>query len=772
MEAKPKRRIRPTTTGEIAFAMKDPSLSNPHIDSGSKVGVRPRAPLPTRRAEEVATKSSVGRRDSEIAGDKTARKSSITEVWALNRGSRTEFSRDEAAGEDNTTIHFLNIESKDPPSAADDIKIIRSGTEPLFTSSSRRKHLGSLPTTNIPNLPKGRILSINILSNYGDPSYVGLMGVEVFDDSGQIVSISRIWTDQNDSVVESSIGLHSIDKLLDGHNVTCDDLHSWMAPFTTGGRCIIYMQFDSLSTVSMIRIWNYNKSRIHSLRGVRYVELNLDRQAIFQGEIRKAPGTLSLSEITSCSECILFTNSLDILALIEKHDPSARYFKTEDKRIKHKADAKNHLQNQLLSYDRDKKLSKSDKNIDAIVLGGSRSVPTFESEAIGLGHKGREYLRVSAMNCDLSKRPSTAMVMQNQRSTLCSRVDIYVISNWGDENFVGLTGICGMDDAMDQFELTVPKVTISSIVQSKDELACGDSRKIVNGFNLTVDESQMWTFCDVNGLNSKEGYLVMLRFDLNFRVPLKGLKIWNYNGGGEDGLCYGIKHCRIVLNNKIEISTRVVRKATGDESFEYGQYIPFVTGEHKESSSFIDAWSYSNETEKSSEKTAQEEHIDFNSSPAIRLCRQEFRGTVCEVSQQYVTPCHPNGCIIKIEINSTWGDQYYLGLNGLALFDENGEQIILDSHQLQALPLRDINSLREIRERGHDERCLENLIDPNNDTFNDKYMWLCPVSLESTSSYGLTSVLILFDEPITLSCIKLWNYSKTPGRGAKDIKVS
>jgi hypothetical protein len=61
-------------------------------------------------------------------------------------------------------------------------------------------------------------------------------------------------------------------------------------------------------------------------------------------------------------------------------------------------------------------------------------------------------------------------------------------------------------------------------------------------------------------------------------------------------------------------------------------------------------------------------------------------------------------------------------LNGIALFDETGEQIAFGSHQIQALPLRDINSLPEIRRRGHDARCLENLIDCNNDTFNDRFV--------------------------------------------------
>lgn len=68
----------------------------------------------------------------------------------------------------------------------------------------------------------------------------------------------------------------------------------------------------------MIRIWNYNRSRIHAYRGARLITAEIDNKLIFKGEIKKAPGNAKDPE--ACCEIILFTESDQILQKIDSLD--------------------------------------------------------------------------------------------------------------------------------------------------------------------------------------------------------------------------------------------------------------------------------------------------------------------------------------------------------------------------------------------------------------------------------------------------------------------
>lgn len=147
----------------------------------------------------------------------------------------------------------------------------------------------------IPVLPQGQTLVISILSTWGDRHYVGLNGLEVFSATGEPVKPARISANPPDINILPAYGKDPrvVANLIDGVNRTQDCMHLWLAPFTPGRRHVIELELGRTHRLAMVRVWNYNKSRIHSFRGAREVEMSLDGRCIFRGEIAKASGTLS-----------------------------------------------------------------------------------------------------------------------------------------------------------------------------------------------------------------------------------------------------------------------------------------------------------------------------------------------------------------------------------------------------------------------------------------------------------------------------------------------
>lgn len=453
----------------------------------------------------------------------------------------------------------------------------------------------------------------------------------------------------------------------------------------------------------MIRIWNYNKNRIHSYRGARYIEMYLEDQhtkkggtpstsVIFRGEIKRAPGGV-FESYEDCCECILFTTNPVILSLIEKYDPlesqqsdtkgasvpsflqresnksstniqslepSSNYMQTEREQTSVKKFSPSLLLSPSPSYqqiqttqvsatklsggiddfggwdpgnlnrpttgkrNQVRKASNNDNFTSESILEpqGSEidSPPLFNSArksiqpvrdedvlSISFDSLPSHLVQSSTAPRSLSKtvsfkspvqkflssnshgpyiRPSTALASRQHEPIRVSAIIINVLSNWGDSNRVGLSGVSALDDNFGEVSLPIPTLFYGSSGNSKlTPHTNSQLSTLVKGNHLTTNPSNMWSVpCD-----SLYGGAITLRFDLPNPLLLRGLRIWNYNGENED-TCVGTRHVDIFLEQKrnsqnsamydgltsgaVQVASRLVlRKAPGEADLEYAQFV-------------------------------------------------------------------------------------------------------------------------------------------------------------------------------------------------------
>jgi protein JBTS26 len=118
-----------------------------------------------------------------------------------------------------------------------------------------------------------------------------------------------------------------------------------------------------------------------------------------------------------------------------------------------------------------------------------------------------------------------------------------------------------------------------------------------------------------------------------------------------------------------------------------------------------------------------------------------------------------------MNIQETWGDFFYVGLTGFSVFDENGDLIHLSAEQVTGNP----SDMNVIPGYSGDYRTLDKLTDEENETANDKHMWLIPFT-EGQNHY----IWVRFNEGIKISQINFYNYNKSfedLSRGVKRLTI-
>lgn len=545
----------------------------------------------------------------------------------------------------------------------------------------------------IPTLPLVDGLTLKILSNWDHKLSVGLNGIEVFNELGEKLKINH-----NNIVIELKNGKQSPKQkeyrlASDSLNTTDENKH-WSHPVANNMPIVLRIRFDTPQKISLIRIWNYNCSRIHVAKGVKDVIItNYDGSSLlFAGRIRKASGLLSNPRKNF--EAILFTMDKTIIVNVARND--WLYFSLSKKSI---TVVKRKIRNCFEEFINQRPTTSELEEVQGVRQMITTSIHREHTQA----HGGKTRHRMISPAKKLGDL---------QESIGCTSLKMQILETWGHPSEFGFIGI--------EF------YTIKNQKIPEDYYKINTKCKVMGeeASNLETDAKSRRQCC----MRFKPNDENIVEFIFKSFIQISQMRIFNLGPSKKQSI-KGLKRLSLTADNfpvTPEGGVYVKKGSNLEFMASYPQNITFPI-------------------------TQLLHNVALKPSPVMPVSS-------------------PTGFTVEFHLKCTYGDPYYIGLNGIEIFDILGDNLLSNINEPNFRIVANPPGIFILPSMDKDPRVVTNLYKPKPYIDNFEDVWLAPFA-KYDESYNKNIIVVEFKNPVTLGVINIWNYTHTASRGVKELEV-
>lgn len=389
------------------------------------------------------------------------------------------------------------------------------------------------------------------------------------------------------------------------------------------------------------------------------------------------------------------------------------------------------------------------------------------------------YIKTDAINFgNININYNNHYSIENQRQSqtfdgkkaALNSISVRILSNWGHNQQIGLTGI----EIYDINDALVPIKEIKVINGNEDNILV-----LFNSENNTTNEKKMWQ-CDYSPFQQ---FAIKLILVYESNKEIESIILWNFNGRE---LSKGIRDIEVYKDNAI-IWKGMIKKGVFNSKEDYStKILLFGQAQHKIEIEEKEMNLCNSKIQKHSmrQMTIENQYINSVNSARNQLPNYHIDKEFNEYERIiYHTTIMPNkdsnefnivnssdysGEIIwcrkiRIIFSSNYGHRKYIGLTGIQFLNESNIPINIDqASSIGAMP-KDISTYYSDNE---DNRIFENVFNGINYTNDDNQMWLTVIKPNEPLPY----FELVFNNLMGISCIKIWNYN-SPNQLDKGVKT-